>query len=144
MVSCCCGFGKKEEPTEPINHEIIPSARSKLASPRFEEVSLNEIVITEPKEQPSNKCVGKKTKKGKQDCEEKTTEGKTSTEFALPVTTFNTTAIVEHVARGLVVALIVQDRVQPNTSFAIKVMTPFVNMMTVLSKSIFNIISEKF
>ncbi|CBY13028.1 unnamed protein product [Oikopleura dioica] len=119
MVSCCCGFGKKEKPEDAINDEIIPSARTPVASPREEdELSLDEILLVESdKKEASEELV------------------------ALP----KSKAIVEQVARGLIVALIVQDRIQPSSSFfANKIMSPLVSLITVLSQSLYNIILEKF
>ena len=77
MISdlCCCGFGKKEEPENAINEEIIPSARTPVASPRSEdEISLDEIILVASDE-----------------------KDKTGEQMALP----KSKAIVEHVTRGL-------------------------------------------
>ena len=77
MISdfCCCGFGKKEEPENAINEEIIPSARTPVASPRSEdELSIDEIIFVESDE-----------------------NDKTEEQVDLP----KSKAIVEHVTRGL-------------------------------------------
>ena len=77
MISdfCCCGFGKKEEPENVINEEIIPSARTPVASPRSEdEISIDEIILVESDE-----------------------NDKTEEQVDLP----KSKAIVEHVTRGL-------------------------------------------
>ena len=72
---CCCGFGKKEEPENAINEEIIPSARTPVASPRSEdELSLDEIILVESDE-----------------------KNKTEEQLDLP----KSKGIVEHVTRGL-------------------------------------------
>ena len=72
---CCCGFGKKEEPENAIIDEIIPSARTPVASPRNEdEISLDEIILVESDE-----------------------KDKTEKQVDLP----KSKAIVEHVTRGL-------------------------------------------
>ena len=89
MISCCCGFGKKEEPENAIIDEIIPrqnsflklefsisSARTPVASPRSE-ISIDEIILVES---------------------EKLEVSESSEELvALP----KSKAIVEHVTRGL-------------------------------------------
>ncbi|CBY13026.1 unnamed protein product [Oikopleura dioica] len=83
----------------------IDSARTPVASPREEdELSLDEIIFVESdKKEASEELV------------------------ALP----KSKAIVEKVARGLIVALIVQDRIQPSSSFfANKIMSPLVNLIT--------------
>ena len=79
---CCCGFGKKEEPENAINEEIIPSARTLVASPRSEdEISINEIILVESDE-------------------------KDKTEEQVDLT--KSKAIVEHVTRGLSTLLFVK------------------------------------